>query len=292
MIDEPRFAEEIIDLRTVSELFQGEEFELTTGRVALHAIGADGRVFCGRAGDELSPIAQLWDAGYLPHLPRCLRCSAAVLAGKPGPVLDPETYLADPLPAGLPAAGVDVRTAHGTDGEKAGADALRAVLAEHDLRRWMFTDLVTVNEELRGGVSHPLMISPALLVRRPACALTTFLHEQCHWIQCPGLDTATTEASERWPEPPLLPTGGHDTESTWLHISVCGLEYLSLREVLGPAAAQEELRQHHIYSWIYEQILADTGWLEDFLDRHEVRVPAAPPVPRRYHGSDWYSNLV
>jgi hypothetical protein len=45
--------------------------------------------------------------------------------------------------------------------------ALRAVLAEHDLRRWMFTDLVTIDETIRGGLSHPLTISPRLLVQRP-----------------------------------------------------------------------------------------------------------------------------
>jgi hypothetical protein len=111
------------------------------------------------------------------------------------------------------------------------------VLAEHDLRRWLFTDLVTIDETRRGGLSHPLTIGAAMLVQRPALTLTTFLHEQLHWLEGPGTDAAAAEASERWPDPPPLPAGGTDTASTWLHMSVCALEYFSLSEILGPAAA-------------------------------------------------------
>jgi hypothetical protein len=40
-------AEEFIDRRTSIELFRGQEIELTTGRVLLHALGADERALCG-----------------------------------------------------------------------------------------------------------------------------------------------------------------------------------------------------------------------------------------------------
>jgi hypothetical protein len=39
-------------------------------------------------------------------------------------------------------------------------------LDEPDLRRWMFTDLVMVDETIRGGLSHPLTINPRLLPQR------------------------------------------------------------------------------------------------------------------------------
>lgn len=46
------------------------------------------------------------------------------------------------------------------------------MLAQYDLRRWMFTDLVTVDETIRGGtirggISHPLTISPGPGDTRP-----------------------------------------------------------------------------------------------------------------------------
>jgi hypothetical protein len=285
-------AEEIIDRRTVTEVFQGRELDTSTGRVLLHAVRGGGQALCGAGVSGTDPvlahIGQRWDPGYLPHVPRCRDCAQA--AGSEGGTQPPG---ADPgIPPTGPSAGVDVRTAHRTDQELEGAAALRAVLASFDLRRWMFTDIVTVDEQIRGGFSHPLTINPVLLTCRPACALATFLHEQLHWVEGPGVDAATTEASQRWPEPPPPPAGGHNPESTWLHMTVCALEYQSLCEVLGAEAAAAELRQQKHYSWMYEQILADPGWFAAFLARHGISVPAGPPVPRRYCGEDWWTALM
>jgi hypothetical protein len=279
-------AEEVIDLQTTNDVFQGKVVPVTTGRVLLHALGSDGQPLCGRE-ETLTPIERPWDAAYLPHLPRCAPC--AVGGAEPAEAADPDRPA---TPPGQPAATVDVRLAHGTDNEEAAAGALRAVLAEYDLRRWMFTDLVTVDESIRGGYSHPLTISTRILLQRPACALTTFLHEQLHWIEGPNVDAATTRVRERWPDPPPSPAGGHDAESTWLHLWVCALEYFSLAEHIGAGAAQAELRQHTHYSWIYEQVLSDPGWFSALCDRHELRVPDEPPVPRRYYGEEWWTSLV
>jgi hypothetical protein len=262
-------AEQCIDRKVKTELFRGHQIELVTGRVLLHALDECGRPLCGHEEAELRPTGQPWDAGYLPHLLRCPDCTARVANA---PIPGQETS-------------VDIRTAHGTGLEAAGATALRAVLAGHDLRRWLFTDLVTIDESFRGGLSHPLTIGPHLLVQRPALALTTFLHEQLHWLDGPGVDSATAEASERWPDPPPRAAGGAvDPASTWLHVSTCALEYQSLSELLGPAAAADELRQHTGYSWIYGQILADPAWFSGFLRRHGLEVPEKPPVPRRCFG--------
>jgi hypothetical protein len=269
------FAEECADRQVRTELFRGREFELVTGRVILHAADAGGLVLCGHDAGSLTPSGRPWDAGYLPHLARCPACAARAGDGPPGPA--------------RPADAVDLRTAHGTDREQAAAAALRAVLATHDLRRWLFTDQVTVDETIRGGFSHPLTLSPGLLVTRPARALTTFLHEQLHWLEGPGTDSAVAEASQRWPDPPAAPAGAADRQSTWLHLSVCALEYVSLSELTGPAAAAAELEQHAGYAWIYGQILADPGWFSGFLARHGLRVPSQPPLPRRYFGPPWWT---
>jgi hypothetical protein len=143
-----------------------------------------------------------------------------------------------------------------------------------------------VDETIRGGFSHPLTINPRLLLQRPALALTTFLHEQLHWVEGP----ATDGARQRWPDPPPFTAGGgEDPESTWLHMSVCTLEYLSLSEILGPSAAADELGQHAGYGWIYGQILADLDWFVGFLRRHGLEVPGQPPIPRRYVGEAWWA---
>jgi hypothetical protein len=278
-------AEEYTDRQARNEQFRGRQFEFVTGRPLLHAMTAGAQTLCGRDGRELAPTGRSWDAAFLPHVARCPGC---VTARQPGPGKNGHS----PSGAGAPAAGVDVRAAHGTEQEMAGGAALRAVLAAYDLRRWMFTDLVTVDESVRGGFSHPLTISPALLTRRPASALATFLHEQLHWIEGPASDAAAAEASTRWPDPPAPPAGAHDARSTWHHMSVCALEYHSLAQILGPAAAAAELGQHQHYTWIYAQILGDHAWFTAYLHRHGLHPTAQPPVPRRYIGDHWWTGIT
>lgn len=274
MVGDLFIAEQCVDLQSRTEHAFGRDIEVVTGRVLLHAL--DGRrVLCGHDRAELTSAGHRWDVSYLPHLGRCRTC--AQLAGD------------GPGPDAGPASEVEIRTAHGTADENAGRDALRAVLDEHDLRRWMFTDLVFVDETIRGGLSHPLTVNPGMLRRRPALALATFLHEQSHWLDGVGPEAATAEARSRWPDPPPASLGGAgDPQSTWLHAWVCALEYQSLSEILGPSAAAAEIRRHAYYSWIYEQILADPAWFSGYLRRHGLLPPDEPPVPRRYFGEAWW----
>ncbi len=267
----------------------GRHIELVTGRVVLHALDDHGQPFCGHDKGQLTQTGQPWNDGYLPHLPRCHSCTAQV-TGAPVPAR-PGTDDGPPRRAAQ-ASDVDIRTAHGADRENAGSAALRAVLAEHDLRRWMFTDLITIDETIRGGVSHPLTISPALLVQRPARPGAD--HVPARAAALAGRTRhrqREAEARTRWPDPPPLSAGGATgPTSTWLHMSVCALEYHSLAELLGPFAAAAELRQHAGYSWIYRQILASPDRFSSFLHRHGLKVPEQPPVPRRYFGEPWWAS--
>ncbi len=280
-------AEQCIDRKERTDVLDGHQIHVVTGRVLLHALDSDERPLCGHDRDQLTPIARPWSAEYSPHLPRCQACvtagSGELDAGKHEP------GRADPAAS---ATEIDIRTAHDTESETTAAAALAAVLASYDLRRWMFTDVVTVDESIRGAFSHPLTVSPGRLTHRPAMALTTFIHEQLHWTEeVAGVKGATAEASQRWPDPPPPPAGCHSAQSTWLHMSICALEYQSLSEIIGTAAATAELAQHFVYSWVYEQILADPPWFADYLSRHGLTVPGQPPVPRRYFGDAWWTLL-
>ncbi|HET7014337.1 MAG TPA: hypothetical protein VFI65_10525 [Streptosporangiaceae bacterium] len=272
--------EQMIDREVTTDEIGGRQFESITGRVLLHALDGEGRPLCGYGDEPLTAVDRSWHPAYLPHLPRCADCVR--LAG------DRAGELPD-LAARV--TGVDIRLAHGSAAEVEASVALGQVLIRHDLRRWLFTDLVTIDDSIRGGVSHPLTLSPPRLLRRLGLALSDFLHEQLHWADGQGTDDVIAEARQRWPDPPPLPAGGPDPEGTWLHMSVCALEYFSLVEVLGRSAAAAELRQHAVYSWIYAQILADPDWFAGFLDRHGLRVPTRAPVPRRYVGDPWWTFL-
>jgi hypothetical protein len=54
-----------------------------------------------------------------------------------------------------------------------------------------------------------------------------------------------------------------------------------------PAAAVAELGPRLHYGWVYRQILDDPARFGSFLDRHDIRVPAQPPVPRRCINIEW-----
>jgi len=119
-------AEEVIDRQTRIEPFRGREIEFATGRVVLHAWHRDGGALCGRHPEHLAPTGQPWDAGYLPHLPRCRACLApGVHRGFPPPGSDQDRP--GWLPPGSPASGVDVRAASGTAEELAGVTCLRRI---------------------------------------------------------------------------------------------------------------------------------------------------------------------
>jgi hypothetical protein len=290
-------AEEPFDLETTTDSFRGVDYDMTTGRVLLHA-AAGGVPLCELSPEKLTLPDGNWADDYLTHLARCRRCAAvagpgpdpaAVAVASPGGLqLIGAEELATP-PPGRAAAGVDIRIAHGTERELAAAAELRSALAAHDIRRYLLTDVVWVDEEIRGGFSHPLTLSPATLERGRRDALSVFLHEQMHWVHGPGADAAATEAAVRWPEPPPSPAGGVDAHSSWLHLSVCAMEYSSLADLIGPDAAAATLRAQSHYAWIYEQILADPAWFADFLARHGLGTPDAPRVPRRYFGPDWWT---
>ena len=261
-------AEQLIDAKTVSLVFQGQEWPVTTARALRHALVEPGRAACGLDGVELSPSDRPWREGGLPAELRCGECDHLF----PGASEHGSLF--------------EVRTRNGSAAEQSASAALLDALVPFDVSRLIFTDLVIIDDSVRGGMSHPLTIAPELIRRRPHNALTTFVHEQLHWLisDHPRAEHASAEASKRWPDPPPPPAGGTDAQSTWRHMSVCSLEYQSLRTLIGREAAEAELRLHKGYSWIYGQILDDPKWFEEYLTRHNIALPNESPIPRRYIG--------
>lgn len=176
-----------------------------------------------------------------------------------------------------------ITLAHDSTQEAKGAAALLTVLAEHDVKRWIFTDEITIDETTIGA-SHPLTLGPKYLLMGLDSALAVFLHEQIHWLvaSSPRAAGAISEAREQWPDPPDFPDGATDRESTWLHFVVCSLEYLSLIELIGDDRAKATLATRYGYRWIYKTILDQWDWFDGFLRRHGLGIPETPPRPERF----------
>jgi hypothetical protein len=180
---------------------------------------------------------------------------------------------------------VEIVCSHGSDAERYAALELGKVLATYDVSRYRFTDLVTVDDDVVGGHSHPLTINPRLLTADADTTLRVYLHEQLHWFvnTVPGMGAAISEARERWPDPPALDQGGAtDAWSAWLHFLVCSLEYAALRGFVGDERARASIARSWGYQSIYQLILEDWDWFDGFLTRHGLVVGDAVPDAQRW----------
>jgi hypothetical protein len=79
---------------------------------------------------------------------------------------------------------------------------------------------------------------------------------------------------------PVLPQkgGAKDEYSTYLHLSVCFLEFKALSHFLGESKAREILKESaevdHIYTWIYTQVLEKTSNIEAVVRKNNLLPPS------------------
>lgn len=154
-----------------------------------------------------------------------------------------------------------IALAHDSEPERATARLIRELYARHDLRDWVVTDQILIDEE-QTPHSHPVLTLHARHLPAPDNLLSTFLHEEFHWWvdgRQEDLDSAIAEFREIWPEVPSRQDGGaRDEYSTYLHLVVCDLEFQATSLLVGEAAARAALERLDHYGWIYERVLGDS----------------------------------
>ena len=170
--------------------------------------------------------------------------------------------------------GLRIRTAHGNEAELAAKHQIEAVLARHDVARWIYTRDVLVEQ---GAIphSHPVLTLNA----RPGgddAKLATFVHEQFHWYvdaHRRAREAAMADFARLFPDAPAGgPQGARDRQSTYLHLIVCDLELQAMTELVGEARAREVLAGSMHYTWIYEQVLGNPA-IRRVNARHGLLVP-------------------
>jgi hypothetical protein len=171
---------------------------------------------------------------------------------------------------------VDIVLATDTPRERAARDQLRRLLSTYDLRGWVFTSQIRIEQ---GAIphSHPVLTLNTRNLDDDDRALATFVHEQLHWWlrrDRASAFNAIAEVKDRWPEVPSAAEGGaRSAASTWLHLVVCSLERIALTELLGPERARATLAGARSYAWVYRTLLADWAWLEALVERHGLVPP-------------------
>lgn len=170
--------------------------------------------------------------------------------------------------------------ANGTEAEGVIAAELRALMRKYDLEPWILTRTVLINEN-QISHSHPILTISTGNLGEELELLSTFVHEQLHWLeQEPWRDdfgAAMEDFEALFPDVPSSADGGaRDDRSTYRHLLVCDMEYQALTALVGEGTARETLAGITHYEWIYEKVLNDPRIREVAL-RHGFDVSEGVP---------------
>jgi hypothetical protein len=165
---------------------------------------------------------------------------------------------------------IEVYTVHDSPGERQMLAELREVLRGLDLRDWVTTRTIRI-DETQIPHSHPVLTLHARHLGDPNGLLATFLHEQFHWWidgHREALDAAIGELRTIFDDVPVGGSEGARSEySSYLHLVVCHLEAQAMTLLRGEATARRILDANAHYTWIYDQVLNGEE-VGDVLARH------------------------
>lgn len=154
-----------------------------------------------------------------------------------------------------------VRLAHGSEAEQDTREQLLRLVAEHDVEDWLFTREILI-DQTQIPHSHPVLTLHTRHLGDDLALLSTFIHEQFHWLEdgetLDAFRAAMGDFEGLFPEVPDSSNGGaRDVESTYRHLLVCDLELQGMTRLVGETRARETLAATTHYEWIYERVLDD-----------------------------------
>ena len=172
------------------------------------------------------------------------------------------------LPAGMKAT-----LAHGTEKELKAYQHLRELLSKHDVSQFVFTEHVRF-KQYEIPHSHRVLTLSTNMVGKDNHALSTFLHEQLHWLtedNKENVESAILALRKIYPEVPVGNRQGAKSEySTYLHLVVCLLELEATASLIGKDEARATLGKKRYYQWIYQEILNNTDEITSILHQYSL----------------------
>lgn len=189
---------------------------------------------------------------------------------------------------------IAVRLEHRSEREQAARDRLASVLAEYELRPWIYTREVLLTDEGYPH-SHPVLTltTDSDYYEDPVRQLSTFIHEQMHWLEedpanGDAVDQAIADLREKYPNPPSHDEIGTRSEySTYLHL-VIGWQVLdAMTELVGEEKARRLHATADHYEWVYQTVLSDTETIGAVVAKHGLAVtPNRGLIPRSNERGD------
>lgn len=178
---------------------------------------------------------------------------------------------------GQASAQLDVRLAHDSEAESRTRSALLALVEEYDVSPWLYTRAVLIDETAIPH-SHPVLTLHTRHLGEDDMLLSTFLHEEFHWLEdgetLDAFRAAMSDFQAIFPDVPDRQNGGaSDPESTWRHFVVCDLEFQVMTRLIGEDRARALMADITHYEWIYERVLGDPR-VREINERHGFTLEA------------------
>ena len=174
--------------------------------------------------------------------------------------------------------GIDIALKQGSQEEEQTKAQLQRLLKTYELTKWIFTKAILIDEKAIPH-SHPILTLSTRHLRDDELLLSTFVHEQSHWLLTQNhknTEEAKKELRVLFPGAPVkFPEGAADEESTYLHLIVIYLEYRADRELLGELKARQvmEFWAGDHYTWIYKTVLERGRDIGNIVFKHKL-IPA------------------
>lgn len=182
---------------------------------------------------------------------------------------------------------VDIGLKHGSSAEEQTRVQLQGLLQRYDLAPYIYTHAVVIDQDAIPH-SNPVLTLHTRHLKQDDELLATFVHEQAHWFVEAHKDAeakAEEEYRALYPKVPVgYPQGAQDEQSTYLHLTVCYLEYQGMKRLVGPErarAAMEFWAKDH-YTWVYRTLLSDETKIGAIVARDGLLEVGADGAPARH----------
>jgi len=174
-----------------------------------------------------------------------------------------------------PAPVVKIKLSHNTPREARTKAMLERVLADFDLKPYLFTHDVVIEEQ---AINHafPTMTLNSRFADSEDELMSSFIHEELHWHlrdEASGMQRAVAELRRWYPHVPVGGTEGAETEySTYGHLIDCYLEIQADRRLIGDARTAAVIRDKGHYTWIYKTIIEDESRIAALVRQNRLDV--------------------
>jgi len=162
---------------------------------------------------------------------------------------------------------------HDSPAEQQTRTQMQGLLKRYDLSPYIYTHDVVIDQDAIPH-SNPVLTLHTRHLKQDDELLATFVHEQAHWFVEAHEDAeakAEQEYRALYPKVPVgYPEGAQDEQSTYLHLTVCYLEYQGMKKLAGAerAKATMEFWAKDHYTWVYRTLLSDETKIGAIVARH------------------------